>query len=400
MGSENLPLLLGVAVVIAVVTAAVMIGALISNHRLRRSLSQLQALREQEAQEFASAAHDQRRIGLVLNPTKTEAAQIARQVYRACSRAGLPEPMIYRTTAADPGRSMALQAIRDGADVVLAAGGDGTVRKVAGALADEADGSVSLGVVPMGTGNLFARNIGLPYHDLEACIDEALHGPSSPVDLVDLVITDDDGGTVHEHSLVIAGAGMDAEVMSGTRDVLKQRAGWLAYGEAGARHLIGHRHPVTLTVDHERPRTHKVRSVLLANCGSLQAGMVLVPSARFDDGRLDTVLFTPRHLWDWMRIVAKTVTRSQADLPVMQVRQGRTALLESAEPMPFQIDGDALGEVLRVEAVVRPGAVKVNGVLQLPTRRRTLEDLERAGEEPVQRDQQAAVRAQYAARSA
>ena len=101
-----------------------------------------------------------------------------------------------------------------------------------------------------------------------------------------------------------------------------------------------------------------------------------------------------------MRIVAKTVTRSQADLPVMQVRQGRTALLESAEPMPFQIDGDALGEVLRVEAVVRPGAVKVNGVLQLPTRRRTLEDLERAGEEPAQRDQQAAVRTQYAARSA
>ncbi|MDO5492441.1 MAG: diacylglycerol kinase family protein [Nesterenkonia sp.] len=373
MGVQELQVLLGVAALLAVVAVAVMVGALISNRRLRSSLAQLQDLREQEAQErAAAAAQDRRRVGLVLNPTKAEATTVARQVHRACSRAGIGAPMIYETTASDPGYSMAREAVADGADVVLAAGGDGTVRKVAAALAD---GPVSLGVIPMGTGNLFARNIGLPYHDLEACIDEALHGPGSAVDIVDLALTHLDGAIVHEHSLVIAGAGMDAEVMGGTRDVLKERAGWLAYGEAGARHLIGHRHPVTFSVDHEPPRPHKVRSVLLANCGSLQAGMVLVPSARFDDGRLDTVLFTPRHLWDWIRIVAKTVTRSSAELPVMQVRQGRTAVLESQEPMPFQIDGDALGEVVRVEAGVRAGAVQVNGVLRLPARRQTLAEV-------------------------
>lgn len=379
MGVQELQVLLGVVVLIAVVAVAVMVGTLISNRRLRRSLSQMQDLREQEAQERASAsAQDKRRVALVLNPTKTEANAVARQVHRACSRAGIPAPMIYETTAEDPGYSMARQAVADGADVVLAAGGDGTVRKVAAALAD---GPVSLGVVPMGTGNLFARNIGLPYHDLEACIDEALHGPGAPVDIVDLLLTDARGDITQEHSLVIAGAGMDAEVMGGTRDVLKERAGWLAYTEAGARHLVGHRHSVTLAVDHEPARHHKARSVLLANCGSLQAGMVLVPSARFDDGRLDTVLFSPRHAWDWARIVAKTVTRSSAELPVMQVRQGRTALLESPEPMPFQIDGDALGKVVRVEAGIRAGAVRVNGVLRLPARRQALQDLEQAAEE-------------------
>lgn len=381
MGAQELQLLL--AVVIAVLATVVMVGALVANRRLRRSLAELQALREQEAQEFAAAAQDKRRVGLVLNPTKAEAGRVVRLVHRACSRAGLPEPMIYETTAEDPGWSMAVQAMRDGAEVVLAAGGDGTVKKVAGALAESVaesatdpasrpqagTRSVCLGVVPMGTGNLFARNIGLPYHDLEACIDEALCGPSSPVDIVDLTLTAPDGGTVQEHSLVIAGAGMDAEVMNSTRDVLKERAGWLAYGASGARHLMGHRHPVTVSVDGEPARSHKVRSVLLANCGSLQAGMVLVPSARFDDGRLDTVLFTPRHLWDWTRIIAKTVTRSQAELPVMQVRQGRRTVLTSAESMPFQIDGDPLGEVIRVEARIRPAAVQVNGVLRSLERR-------------------------------
>ena len=100
----------------------------------------------------------------------------------------------------------------------------------------------------------------------------------------------------------------------------------------------------------------------MANCGSLQAGMVLVPSARFDDGKLDAVLFSPRHVVDWAKIITKTITRFKTEIPVMKVRQAERTLVSMAEPMPFQIDGDAVGEVVRVRTRVRPASLVVNGV--------------------------------------
>ena len=272
----------------------------------------------------------------------------------------MPEPLIVATTVEDPGHTMTRRALDAGCDVVIAAGGDGTVRAVATGLTGT---DVAMGVVPLGTGNLFARNIGLPYQDLDSCISEALHGAPHRVDTLNLTLERAGGKTQREISLVIAGGGLDAEVMADTRDVLKQRAGWLAYGEAGLRHMMGPRKSVSVELDGRDPVTFKVRSVLLANCGILQAGMVLVPSARFDDGHMDTVLFTPRHALDWARIVTKTVLRFTADTPVMRVRQARTGRLSMAEPMPFQIDGDAVGEVIGVRAVVDHESLIVNGVV-------------------------------------
>lgn len=300
-----------------------------------------------------------RRVGLVINVTKDQAEHTVGLVHTACARAGLSAPLVIPSSAEDPGHSMTRQALEAGCDVVLAAGGDGTVRAVAAELSGT---EVPLGVIPLGTGNLFARNIGLDYQDLRACVDEAVHGTSHRVDTLELVIERPGGRTEQEISLVIAGGGLDAEVMQDTREALKQRAGWLAYGEAGIRHLAGARQSVTVQLDGGTPHSFKVRSVIVANCGTLQAGMVLVPTARFDDGHVDTVLFTPRHALDWARIIAKTVLRFSADIPVMTVRQSRAARISMHEPMPFQIDGDAVGEVTGVSVAVAPGSLVVNGV--------------------------------------
>lgn len=352
-------LIIGISVIVALL--AVICWQFFRIRSLSATNRQYQLHRMQS--DAAVAAHTvqpgDRLVGVVLNVTKEQANSAVGMIHTECAEAGMPAPLILTASAEDPGHSMTRRALEAGCDVVIAAGGDGTVRAVASELSGT---DVSLGVVPLGTGNLFARNIGLDPHDLSGCVTEAIHGTAHRVDTLQLKLQRPSGRVDQEISLVIAGGGLDAEVMEDTRDVLKQRAGWLAYGEAGLRHVIGARKTVTVELDGGAPATFKVRSALLANCGTLQAGMVLIPSARFDDGHLDAVLFTPRHALDWARIVAKTVLRFSADIPVMTVRQSRTGRLTMEEPMLFQIDGDPVGEVIAVDVAVAPESLIVNGV--------------------------------------
>lgn len=352
--------LLGISAAVNLLLIILVVRSRAASGRLRGEIAELDHALEIET---SVAGHvkppNQRLVAVVINVTKDGADEAVRLIHSTCSRAGMPTPLVMASSAEDPGYVMTERALEQGADVVIAAGGDGTVRAVADVLAGT---ETALGVLPLGTGNLFARNIGLPFSRLETCVDEAIHGMSRRVDTLDLTLERADGSRAQETSLVIAGGGLDAEVMGDTREALKQRAGWLAYGEAGLRHVTGKPRSITVTLDDGEPETYRVRSVLMANCGSLQAGMVLVPSARFDDGKLDAVLFTPRHVVDWAKIITKTVARFKADIPVMKVRQAEHTVVSMAEPMPFQIDGDAVGEVVRVETRVRPASLLVNGV--------------------------------------
>lgn len=347
------------AALVVVVLLAVAVRLAQRVRTLKRQVTEL----EQHAEVTASvAAHPkppvERLVGVVVNASKDSAEHAVALVRQACERAGMPAPLIEYSTPEDSGLAMTDRAVEAGCDVVIAAGGDGTLRAVASKLVGT---EVTMGIIPLGTGNLFARNIGLPYQDLAACASEAIHGTAHRVDTLDLRLQRPGGRTDQEISLVIAGGGLDAQVMADTRAELKARAGWLAYGEAGLRHVLGSRKTVGVKLDDADPETFRIRSVLLANCGTLQAGIRLIPEAKFDDGHMDVALFTPRHALDWGRVLAKTVLRFSADIPVMKVRQARIGRLTMAEPMPFQIDGDAVGEVVSVSAQVNPGSLVVNG---------------------------------------
>lgn len=351
--------LFAAAVLVIVVLLVVMARM---SGRIRDLREQVAAVEQQVEVTALMAAHpkppQERLVGVVVNVTKENADQVVSLVHEACAAAGMPDPLIMASTAEDPGHVMTRRAVDAGCDVVIAAGGDGTLRAVAAELVNS---EVALGVAPLGTGNLFARNIGLPYQDLPACVTEAIHGTPHRVDTLELKLQRPGGRTDQEISLVIAGGGLDAEVMADTREVLKTHAGWLAYGEAGLRHVLGPRKTVGVKLDEAEPENYRVRSVLLANCGTLQAGIKLLPEAKFDDGHMDVALFTPRHALDWARVVAKTALRSSTEIPVMKVRQARTGRLTMAEPMPFQIDGDAIGEVISVSATVAASSLVVNG---------------------------------------
>ncbi|GAA4767228.1 diacylglycerol/lipid kinase family protein [Citricoccus nitrophenolicus] len=329
--------------------------------RMAALTGQIQALDGQvseiaDAPLVARALDHPQRIALVLNPSKSGADTIRTLAEAAVAEAGLPQLTVYETTVEDPGAQMARDAIADGADVVMAAGGDGTVRFVAEELAGT---DATLAIVPMGTGNLLARNLKLPLDDHRACINTAIHGATREIDTVTIKLEGTNGEVTKNTSLVIAGAGIDAEVMGDTRDDLKAKAGWLAYGEAGMRHLPGQRKEISVSLDGGAPQRRKVRSVMVANCGELTAGMDFIPDARFDDGLLDVVLLSPRHVGDWVRIAAKTVTKSKHAIPVMETHQATRCRVVLHEPMTAQLDGDAIMEVTAIDARIKPDSLRV-----------------------------------------
>ncbi|WAP51916.1 acylglycerol kinase family protein [Arthrobacter sp. ATA002] len=113
------------------------------------------------------------RVAVVINPIKVQAPAARTLLAEACELAGWDPPLMMETTPESPGYEQARRAVQAGADVVIAAGGDGTVRQVARALANT---PAAMGLLPLGTGNLLARNLGLPVVDLAAAVSTALHG--------------------------------------------------------------------------------------------------------------------------------------------------------------------------------------------------------------------------------
>ncbi len=164
-------------------------------------------------------------IAVVFNPSKASDADRARREIRAAlSDKGFPKPAWFETTAEEPGTSQCRQAIEGGAEMVLVSGGDGTVMACVSALAGT---DIPLAVLPAGTGNLLARNFGIP-QKLVAAVDVAANGASRRIDV----------GVLGDYRFVImAGMGFDAQMLDDAPDKLKAKVGWPAYVVSAAKHL-------------------------------------------------------------------------------------------------------------------------------------------------------------------
>ncbi|HEY8281601.1 MAG TPA: diacylglycerol kinase family protein, partial [Leifsonia sp.] len=166
---------------------------------------------------------------VVANPVKVDLDDLRASVDAAAQRHGWGETLWFETTEDDPGEGQTREALESGADMVIAAGGDGTVRTVAEVLHGT---DASLALLPSGTGNLLARNLDLTLDDADHALETAFGGRDRKIDVAVADIRGEDG-TVRRHSyLVMAGLGIDAKMLVATDDDLKAKAGWLAYVKA------------------------------------------------------------------------------------------------------------------------------------------------------------------------
>jgi diacylglycerol kinase family enzyme len=304
-------------------------------------------------------------VAVILNPIKARSGEAKATIQRACLTAGWDEPVFYETTAEDPGFSQARAALADKPDVVLVGGGDGTVRVVAESLART---GVAMGLVPLGTGNLLARNVDLDVNDLHGNVQTALFGHQRYIDTARMGIENSRTGHSSEHVfLVIAGIGMDAEVLADTNAGLKKTLGWLAYTEAGMRHLPGRRKKISISLDGSPDQVRNVRSILFANCGLVPGGIDFIPQAMIDDGMLDVVVMSPRSAIGWLLMYVKIMFKHSGKLPIMTIYRSGSVIIKCPEPMPTQLDGDTTGEATKVTVQVEPRSllIRVKGQMSM-----------------------------------
>ena len=309
---------------------------------------------------------------VIYNPIKVNLKNLKATVKLAESQAGWSKSMWFGTSVLDPGGEATNQALAEGADVVLAAGGDGTIRAVAQSLRGT---GVPLAILPSGTGNLLARNMSLRLDNLAVSVDTAFSGQARAIDVGVVEAERADGSRSSHVFLVMAGLGLDAQMAANTNAMLKARVGWIAYIHAIARAARDNNHvKVRYSVDGGPQASATVNTVIVGNCGQLPGGIQLLPEAVIDDGIFDIVAFRPSGFVGWVQIYVKLVWENRVlrrstvgrriismsrEVRALRYLRGSNLTLRLEHPEEFELDGDSFGEAIALKAHVDPLALHV-----------------------------------------
>ena len=293
-----------------------------------------------------------KRAAVIFNPAKvTDWITFRRHVEYELKSRGWERALWLETTTEDPGRAMTEQAVREKVDLVLGAGGDGTIRVICSGLAHT---GIPFGLIPAGTGNLLARNIGIPLDEV-AALGVAFDGIDKAIDLVRLAVDD----KPPDHFAVMAGIGLDAVIMEGADAKMKKAVGSAAYFVSAARNANHPAMHATISVDDDPPIRRRAHVIVVGNVGFLMANIQLIPGARADDGILDVVVASPRTLRDWVRLTTRVLARRRQPDDQLDRLKGRRVTITVEERDRVQLDGDTVGECNTLTAEVVPAALRL-----------------------------------------
>jgi diacylglycerol kinase family enzyme len=269
---------------------------------------------------------------VVVNPTKFDGAEKLAEfrdlVSTVMAEHGWAEPAWLETAENDPGEGQARRAVQAGADVVMAVGGDGTVTSCAAGMAGT---GVPMAVIAFGTGNLLARNLGLPLDPREAVV-LAVTGTDREFDV----------GSANGQSFVaMAGLGLDAKMLSSASDSAKKRFGWIAYAGAALKHLWDRPMRITISADGGPAVRRRAAGVIIGNVGWLQGGLPLMPDAEPDDGALDAIVLAARGWSGWLVVAVLILLRREAGR-VLRLSFRELTVRTDREYL-FELDGEVIG---------------------------------------------------------
>jgi diacylglycerol kinase family enzyme len=273
-------------------------------------------------------------VAFIINGTLTAAGHRFQGLCQAAADAAGWKAEFLITQKAEDGTESARSTALAGADIVVAVGGDGTVRCCAEGMIGT---GVPMGIVPTGTANLLARTLGIPVHHPRAALRVALRAAGAGVvrdKKIDLALADGIPFTA------MAGMGLDAAVVAGTH--LKHQLGWLAYAVSGAAHLAVPPATFTIRLDDRPPITRVARCVVAGNSGLLPGGFSLLPAARLDDGFLDVGILAPVGALGWAQVATRVLVRSSHDDRQLERFRARRVEVTANRPLPREVDGEVL----------------------------------------------------------
>ncbi|WP_243076688.1 diacylglycerol kinase family protein [Microbacterium sp. SS28] len=316
------------------------------------------------------------RAAIVWNPSKIERDVLEAGLAEAMGAASIEDVRWWETTKEDPGQGVTEAAIADGAELLIVAGGDGTVRAAVEHLAGTS-ADLEMAIIPLGTGNLFARNLDIPVNDVPAAFGLALTGDPRPVD-VGWVEMEREGGRERHAFVVMVGFGLDAHMLAETDDDLKDKAGWLAYVESlGRAWSASDILPFSITTDDGTPQDRSGHTLLVANCGALQGGIRLLPDADPSDGELDYLVLSAEGLAEWIGTfktmvwdngLKRLIHPSDEPMNTDSTHHGRARKVAVTLPdaHAFEIDGEEVGDTRAFTVTIQPSAIRVRSSIADP----------------------------------
>jgi diacylglycerol kinase (ATP) len=260
--------------------------------------------------------------------------------------AGVDDLLWYEVPKSRKAPKQARKALKKGADLIVVWGGDGMVQRCADALAGS---EVAVAILPAGTANLLATNLGIP-QDLAEAVRIALQGPRRKIDL---------GRINGEHFAVMAGAGFDGDLIRDADRKLKGRFGRLAYVWTGVRHAQGDLVRTRIRVDGADWFDGEASCVLLGNVGTITGGIPVFDDARANDGRLEVGVATASGAVQWARTLGRIAVSKSEESPFVRITRGRKVRVRFSRPTTYELDGGARGKITRLKASVASGALTV-----------------------------------------
>jgi diacylglycerol kinase (ATP) len=269
-----------------------------------------------------------------------------RELREVLAREGVTEPLWYEVRKSRKAPKFARRAVSEGADLMFVWGGDGMVQRCLDAVAGT--GAV-VAILPAGTANLLATNLGVP-DDLTAAVRVGLHGDRRALDT---------GSVNGEHFAVMAGAGFDARMIAGAGRGIKDRLGRAAYLYTGATSLFAPRVKATVEVDGRSFYEGQVSCVLAANVGKILGGVELFPAAQPDDGVLELGVVTARNPVDWLRTLGRVAAGDAERSPFVTMTAGTSFRVRFDTELAYELDGGARPAVRDLRIQVHPRSVTV-----------------------------------------
>ena len=284
-------------------------------------------------------------LGVIVHSNKTFGGGLD-ELRSTLAAAGYSDPIWYEVAKSSSAHKAVRKALDKGAKLLFVWGGDGMVQRCIDALRGH---DVALAILPAGTGNLLATDLGIP-KDIARAVEIGLKGRRRKLDV----------GVVNgERFAVMAGSGFDAIMIRGTDSAEKDALGRLAYFRSGVKAMRARSVRMSVRLDGAMWFKGKASCVLVGNIGRATGGIQVFDDASPSDGVLNIGVVTAKNVWGWLRVFLEVATDRRGTSHLLKKASAREIIVKLRRKRPYELDGGVRPATKKLKIRVRPGAVTV-----------------------------------------